>query len=72
MQKFLLAAMLGLGLFGCAGVTSGQPTTASVTGDTWYSKDRYLITRLITTGSDVYYCPKETPSKCTKAELKEE
>ena len=71
MKKVLLAGMLGLMCLNCAGVTSGQPTTASVTGDTWYSKDRYLITKLITTGSDVYYCPKEAPSKCTKAELKE-
>jgi hypothetical protein len=71
-KKMILgAAMLGLLSINCAGVTSGQPTTASVTGDTWYTKDHYLVTKLITTGSDVYYCPKEAPSKCVKAELKD-
>ena len=70
MKRVLLAAMLGLFSLNCAGVTSGQPTTGSVNGDTWYTKDRYLISKILTTDSDVYYCPKETPSKCVKAELK--
>lgn len=71
MKKGLLAAMLGLLSLDCAGVTSGQPTTASVNGDTWYTKDRYLLTHVLTTDSDVYWCAKETPSKCVKAEIKE-
>jgi hypothetical protein len=72
MKKLVFAAMLGLFCCNCAGVTSGQPTTGSVTGDTWYSKDHYLVTKLITTGSDVYYCPKDAPSKCVKAEMKDD
>ena len=72
MKKSVLVVMLGLLSLNCAGVTSGQPTTASVSGDTWYTKDRYILTRMITTDSDVYYCPKETPSKCMKAEIKQE
>ena len=62
--------MLALLSLNCAGVTSGQPTTASVNGDTWYTKDRYLLVKIFTTDSDVYYCPKEAPSKCVKAEIK--
>lgn len=69
-KKTLLTAMLALLSLNCAGVTSGQPTTASVNGDTWYTKDRYLLVHVFTTDSDVYYCPKETPSKCVKAEIK--
>jgi hypothetical protein len=30
------------------------------------------VIKLITTGSDVYYCPKDAPSKCVKAEMKED
>jgi hypothetical protein len=71
-KKILLTAMLGLLSLNCAGVTSGQPTTASVNGDTWYTKDRYLLIHVFTTDSDVYYCPKEAPSKCVKAEIKQE
>lgn len=72
MKKVLLAAMLGLLSLNCAGVTSGQPTTASVNGDTWYTKDKYILTRVLTTDSEVFYCPKEAPSKCVKAEIKQE
>jgi len=68
-KKILLTAMLALLSFNCASVTSGQPTTASVNGDTWYTKDRYLLIKPFTTDSDVYYCPKEAPSKCVKAEV---
>jgi hypothetical protein len=70
MKKVLLTAILGLLSVNCAGVTSGQPTTASVTGDTWYSKDSYILTHVFTTSSDVYYCPKETPQKCMKADIR--
>jgi hypothetical protein len=72
MRSVALGAVLGLLSVNCAGVTSGQPTTASVNGDTWYTKDRYLLLRLFATGSDVYWCPKETPTKCIKAEMKED
>ena len=70
-KKILLTAMLALFSLNCAGVTSGQPTTASVTGDTWYTKDSYLLVKVLTTSSDVYYCPKDAPSKCVKATLTE-
>jgi hypothetical protein len=70
MRNLLLAAVLGLLSLNCAQVTSGQPTTASVNGDTWYTKDRFLLVRLLTTDSDVYWCPKDAPSKCVKAEIK--
>jgi hypothetical protein len=68
-KTILLTAMLALFSLNCATVTSGQPTTASVNGDTWYTKDRYLLIKLLTTDSDVYYCPKEAPSKCVKADV---
>ena len=42
MKKAMLTALLGLSLLNCATVTSGQPTTGSVNGDTWYTKDKYL------------------------------
>ena len=71
MKKLVMTALLGLSMLNCASVTSGQPTTNSVNGDTWYTKDHYLLTRLLTTDSDVYWCPKESPSKCTKAELQD-
>ena len=70
-KKVWLAARLGLLSLNCATVTSGQPTTASVNGDTWYTKDKYLLMRLLTTDSDVFYCPKDAPSKCVKAEIKD-
>ena len=70
-KKLLFAALLGLSMLNCATVTSGQPTTASVQGDTWYTKDKYLFARILTTDSDVWYCPKDTPQKCVKAEMKE-
>ena len=69
LYKVIVVGALLLG--GCAGITSGLPTTNSVGGDTWYTKDHYLMTRFLTTGSDVYYCPKETPDKCVKAEWKD-
>lgn len=70
MKKTLLAAMFGLGCINCAGITSGQPTTQSVNGDTWYTKDKYILTHFLTTDSDVYWCPKDAPQKCVKAEIK--
>jgi hypothetical protein len=70
MPRFLFAAMLGLLSVNCAGITSGQPTTGSVNGDTWYTKDHYILTRFLTTDSDVYWCPKDAPSKCVKADIK--
>jgi hypothetical protein len=71
MKIFKLIAGACLLLGGCAGVTSGLPTTASVNGDTWYTKDHYILVHALTTSSDVYYCPKETPDKCIRAEWKE-
>ena len=50
--------------------SSGQPTTQSVNGDIWYTKDKFIITRFLTTDSEVYWCVKETPTKCVKAEIK--
>lgn len=70
-KKILLTALLGLSMLNCATVTSGQPTTGSVNGDTWYTKDKYLLVRILTTDSEVFYCPKETPQKCVKATLSE-
>lgn len=70
-MKLLKAFVVGLLITGCSAVTSGLPTTQSVNGDTWYTKDHYLLTRYLTTGSDVYYCPKDTPDKCMKAEWKD-
>lgn len=72
MKRLLVAMTLGLLSTNCATVTSGQPTTQSVNGDTWYTKDKYLLLRLLTTDSDIYWCPKETPQKCQKAELKQD
>ena len=71
-KKVLFAAVFGLLSLNCATVTSGQPTTASVNGDTWYTKDHYILTRLLTTESNVFWCSKEAPQKCVKAEIKEQ
>jgi hypothetical protein len=71
MQRLLAMMMLVLLSSGCAIVTSGLPTTGSVNGDTWYTKDKYYLFRLLTVESDVYWCPKDAPTKCVKAELKE-
>ncbi len=62
--KLVMAACLLLGA--CASVNSGLPTTAGVNGDIWYTKEHTLL-KLLTTGADVFYCPKDTPGKCEKA-----
>jgi hypothetical protein len=69
MKKLMLAATLGLMSVNCAAVTSGQPTTQSVNGDAWYTKDNRIL--FLTTGTDVFFCPKESPGKCVKAEFKD-
>jgi hypothetical protein len=66
-----MAMALGFLSGGCAIVTSSLPTTQSVNGDIWYTKDKYYLLRLLTVESDVYWCPKDAPTKCVKAELKE-
>jgi hypothetical protein len=71
MKRLLAATALSLLCLNCATITSGQPTTQSVNGDTWYTKDKYYLLRLLTVETDVYWCPKDTPAKCQKAELKE-
>ena len=72
MKKTLLAVMFGLLCINCAAVSSGQPTTQSVNGDIWYTKDKFILTRFLTTDSEVFWCAKETPTKCVKAEIKSE
>lgn len=54
---------------GCTFVQTGQPTTTNVSGDAWYSKDRHIL--FLPVGGEIYYCPKETPTKCQAAEMVE-
>ena len=67
MKKGLGFAMLA-GLFGtgCSSISSGMPGMTPATGEAWYTKDTGI--GMLTFSSDVYYCKKESPDKCAKAE----
>ena len=59
--------MLAGALSGCANVSSAMPGMTPATGEAWYSKDTTIGALPI--GSDIYYCSKETPEKCVKAQM---
>jgi hypothetical protein len=60
-------ALLAGALSGCANVSSSMPGMTPATGEAWYSKDTSL--GILALGSSIYYCSKEAPTKCTKAEM---
>jgi len=58
----IAGALMGTG---CANVSSAMPGMSPATGEAWYSKDTTFFG--LPLDSDIYYCSKETPGKCTKA-----
>jgi hypothetical protein len=58
MRKFMwaVAAISILTSVGCGAVSSAAPSSTDVTGEAWYTKDKWFL--LIPLGTDVYYCPK--------------
>jgi len=70
MKKIIGFALLALMSAGCSYVTSGQPGMTPATGEAWYTKDTGLGPFLIFS-STVYYCPKDNPTKCVAAEMRE-
>jgi hypothetical protein len=69
MKNLFAVALFALMATGCANVTSGQPASTAVTGEGWYTKSVGLGPAL-PFSTAVYWCSKETPEKCTKAEMK--
>jgi hypothetical protein len=71
MMKNLFALTLFAGMaMGCTNVTSGLPASTAVTGEGWYTKSVGLPGG-VAFSTSVYWCSKETPEKCTKAEMKD-
>jgi hypothetical protein len=54
---------------GCSAVTSAQPGATNTTGEAWYVRTSYFLALPI--GTDVYYCSKDNPARCTKAQIVE-
>jgi len=71
MKTLIFAAVLAslaLGLMGCTYVTSGMPTTETVSGEAWYVKDTGFA--MMTFATKVYYCPAPSgkgEATCTRA-----
>lgn len=65
----LAIAVIALSSSACTHVTSGQPGANNVTQDAWYVKTTFVL--WVPTGSSVYYCPKENPTRCVEAEMQE-
>jgi hypothetical protein len=62
----LLLTAAGLSLLtGCSFITSGQPSTPTVTGEAWYTKTRVFI---IPYANQIYYC--DGKGVCKEAEIK--
>ena len=59
--------LLAGALSGCANVSSAMPGMTPATGEAWYSKDTTF--GALPLSSNIYYCSKETPEKCAKAEM---
>jgi hypothetical protein len=55
---------------GCTNVTSGLPASTAVTGEGWYTKSTG-IPGGVTFSTSVYWCSKDAPEKCTKAEMRD-
>lgn len=69
MKNLFALALFALMAAGCANVTSGLPASTAVTGEGWYTKSIGLGTTAFSTS--IYWCSKETPEKCTKAEIRD-
>jgi hypothetical protein len=68
----IVASLLALALSGCSAITSGMPTTNTVTGEAWYVKTTSFISLPVST--HVYFCPKQLgkgPAKCIEATMHE-
>ncbi len=66
MRKLFAALALALAATGCAYVNSAQPGSSAVTGEGWYTKVTMFLG--IPIDQNVYYCPRDTPTKCTRAQ----
>jgi hypothetical protein len=63
----LLLSGVGLMLLsGCSFITSGQPSTTTVTGEAWYTKTRVFI---IPYANQIYYCDGKS-TVCKEAEVR--
>jgi len=75
MKKSLIVAFASFGILalsGCGYVTSGMPSSDTVSSEMWYVKKTWF---LMTWSTHVYYCPKPTgkgPVKCIEAIMHEE
>ena len=67
MKTVIGFVLLAGALTGCGTVTSAMPGMSPATGEAWYSKDVGI--GYLPLSSDIYYCSKEAPTKCTKAEM---
>ncbi len=67
-MKRLIAIAFLLLSGACTYVTSAQPGGLGSTGEGWYVKTTIVF---FPVENDIYYCPKETPTRCVKAELKQ-
>jgi hypothetical protein len=69
MRKLFFAGLVALALSGsgCSYVTSGQPSSSTVSGESWYVNTTTFLGLAI--AATIYHCPKETPTQCTKASM---
>jgi hypothetical protein len=70
MKNLLALTLFALMAAGCVNVTSGQPASTAVTGEGWYTKSVGLPGG-VAFSTSIFWCSKETPEKCTKAEIKD-
>lgn len=67
MRKLLIAS-LALAASACSYVTAAQPASSAVSGEGWYVKMKFIL--ILPISADIYYCPKDTPTQCTKAAMR--
>ncbi len=52
---------------GCSFVSSHTPSSTSVTGEAWYTRQKFVL--FFPIGTDVYYC-QEGKAVCQEAEIR--
>jgi hypothetical protein len=71
MRKLIIALFLVVASIagsGCAYVTSDSPGFTIATGESWYTKNKFIL--FIPIGTDIYYCPVGQPGTCYLAKVK--
>jgi hypothetical protein len=68
MSPRLAVLALAVSLGACSHVTSGMTGSSTSTGEGWYVRNTSFLG--IPLYNVVYYCPKETPTRCTSAEMR--